>query len=318
MKYIKQFQEHSLYESYIVGDVFPETESKPVVSYCKLQNEVHYDKYIPFNLLDILYANANGEKKVDSAILDPSLGYTPIGLCIAGTGFFGTNEKARWMSLKYMNYTKPETGSLTEQGMYWGNYRTDLNMISNIQTTYNDGTSNGYFTVDYYDSSSQTNKIPSMFNENNKWNTSVLGAVNQYATTDIQGREKTDLILASATSRPTWMTDTSITNESGVGYAPAACCCARYHTLGTNAGDWYLGASGEMCMILVQKTAINAKLAQIAAVYSTDSISSLANSGYWSSTEHNSTDAFCVGILSGRILYYLKSYNYSVVAMLAY
>ena len=319
MKYIKRFQEHSLYEAYIVGDVFPETEGKPVVSYCKLQNEVHFNRYVPtYNLLDILYANVAGEKKVDSTVLDPSLGYTPIGICVAKTGFFGENEPARFMSLKYMNYSTPETGSLTSQGMYWGNYGTDLNMIPNIQVTHNGGTYNGYFDVDYYDSSSQTNKIPSVFDANNEWNTSILGEVNQYSTTDIQGREKTDLILASATSQSTWKTDTSITNESGAGYAPAACCCDRYHTVGTNAGDWYLGASGEMCMIIVQKTAINTKLAQIAAVYSTDCMSSLAANYYWSSTEYNSNCAYYVSAYFGGIGYYYKDNNYIVVAMLAY
>ena len=322
MKYLKHFDGHSLYEAYLVGDVFPETEGSSVVSYCKQQNEVHYNTYIPptYNLLDILYANANGEKKVDSTVLDPSLGYTPIGLCIAGTGFFGENEPARFMSLKYMNYDTPETGSLTSQTMYWGNYGTDLNMITNIQTTHNGGTGNeGYFTVDYYDSSSQTNKIPSMFNENNEWNISVLGAANQYATTDIQGREKTDLILASATSQSTWMTDTSITNESGAGYAPAACCCARYHTIGTKVGDWYLGASGEMCMIIVQKTAINAKLTQIAEVYSTDSIDSLANYAYYSSTEYDSSSAFSVYVYQGGVgNFYGKNMGILVIAMLAY
>ena len=320
MKYLKKFENHTGYEAYLVGSEFPETQGKPTVQFCKLENEVHYNKYIPsYNLLDILYTNANGKKKVDSTVLDPSLGYTPIGLCIAATGFFGENEPARFMSLKYMNYITPETGSLTAQGMYLGNYGTDLNMIPNIQTTHNGGTYVGYFTVDYYDSSSQTNKIPSIFNENNEWNTSVLGAVNQYATTDIQGKEKTDLILASATSQSTWMTDTSITNESGAGYAPAACCCARYHTIGTEAGDWYLGASGEMCMIIVQKTAINAKLAQIAAVYSTDSIRSLANVYYWSSTEYTSNYAFAVNTYFGNVYYGWKDDDSSyVVAMLAY
>lgn len=317
MKYIKRFQEHFLYEAYLLGSIFAETEGKPVVSYCKLQNEVHINKYVPsYNVLDILYANANGEKKVDSTILDPSLGYTPIGLCIAGTGFFGADEKARWMSLKYMNYTTPETGSLTAQGMYWGNYGTDLNMIPNIQTTHNGGNNWGYLTADWI--TGTDNKIPSIFNENNEWNISVLGAVNQYSTTDIQGREKTDLILASATLQSTWMTDTSITNKSGAGYAPAACCCARYHTVGTETGDWYLGASGEMCMIIVQKTTINAKLAQIAAVYSTDSISSLANNDYWSSAEYNSDSAFRIDANFGRIGNANKNYNYNVVAMLAY
>ena len=319
MKYIKRFQEHSLYEAYIVGDVFPETEGKPVVSYCKLQNEVHFNRYVPtYNLLDILYANAAGEKKVDSNVLDPSLGYTPIGICVAKTGFFGENEPARFMSLKYMNYTTPETGSLTSQGMYWGNYGTDLNMIPNIQVTHNGGANYGYFTVDYYDSLSQINKIPSVFDTNNEWNTSILGEVNQYATTDIDGRNKTDLMLASATSQSTWKTDTTITNESGAGYAPAACCCDRYHTVGTNAGDWYLGASGEMCMIIVQKTAINSKLAQIAAVYSTDCMSSLAANYYWSSTEYNSNNAYIVYAYFGNVINYVKNFNYIVVAMLAY
>ena len=319
MKYIKRFQEHSLYEAYIVGDVFPETEGKPVVSYCKLQNEVHFNRYVPtYNLLDILYANAAGEKKVDSNVLDPSLGYTPIGICVAKTGFFGENEPARFMSLKYMNYTTPETGSLTSQGMYWGNFGTDLNMIPNIQVTHNGGANYGYFTVDYYDSLSQINKIPSVFDTNNEWNTSILGEVNQYATTDIDGRNKTDLMLASATSQSTWKTDTTITNESGAGYAPAACCCDRYHTVGTNAGDWYLGASGEMCMIIVQKTAINSKLAQIAAVYSTDCMSSLAANYYWSSTEYNSNNAYIVYAYFGNVINYVKNFNYIVVAMLAY
>ena len=319
MKYLKHFSEHSLYEKYLVGSEFPTTLGKDVVSFCKQQMEVHYNTYVPsYNVLDILYANAAGEKKVDSTILDPSLGYTPIGLCIAETNFFGENEPARFMSLKYMNYTTPETGSLTEQSMYWGNYGTDLNMIPNIETTHNGGTNWGYFTVDYYDSSSQTNKIPSVFDANNEWNTSVLGAVNQYTSTDIQGREKTDLILASATSQSTWMTDTSITNNSGAGYAPAACCCARYHTIGTESGDWYLGASGEMCMIIVQKTAINTKLAQIAAIYSTDSISSLYNGYYWSSTEYDSSRVYSVTTNYGTITYYNKNNGYNVVALLQY
>jgi hypothetical protein len=189
-------------------------------------------------------------------------------------------------------------------------------MIPNIQTTHNGGKNWGYLTADWI--TDTDNKIPSIFNENNEWNISVLGTVNQYAVTDIQGREKTDLILASATSQSTWMTDTSITNESGAGYAPAACCCARYHTVGTETGDWYLGASGEICMIIVQKTTINAKLAQIAAVYSTDSISLLANNKYWSSTEYDSNNAFRVDANDGYVYYNNKYNSYSVVAMLAY
>ena len=38
----------------------------------------------------------------------------------------------------------------------------------------------------------------------------------------------------------------AIINSFNSGYYPAACCCWRYHTLGTNQGDWYLPALGEL------------------------------------------------------------------------
>lgn len=295
----------------------------PHVAYIEETQVVDYKPYVApptvYDFLDILYANSAGQKRVDSTVLDPSLGYTPIGICVAKTGFFGENELARFMSLKYMNYTTPETGSLSAQGMYWGNYSTDLNMIPNIQVTHNGGTSNGYFTVDYYDSSSKKYKIPSIFNENNEWNISVLGAANQYAATDIDGVNHTNALLVSATSQSSWQTYTTITNYRSVGFAPAACCCDRYHTVGTDAGDWYLGASGEMCMIIVQKTAISAKLAQIAAVYSTDCMSSLAADYYWSSTEYSSSNAYIVDPSNGSIYTGSKdSGGNDVVAMLQY
>jgi len=319
MKYLKHFSEHSLYEEYLVGSEFPETEGKPTVSLCKQQNEVHYNTYIAppsYNILDILYANANGEKKVDSTILDPSLGYTPIGICVAKTGFFGENEPARFMSLKYMNYTTPETGSLTVQDMGWGNSGINISTIANIKYTHHGGYNYGYLTTSWQ---TQTySLIPSVFDANNEWNTSVLGTANQYVVTDIDGKNKTDKILATATAQSTWMTDTSITNNSDENYAPAACCCARYHTVGTNAGDWYLGAGGEMSMIVALRNDINTKLAQISAIYSTDCVTSLASHYYWSSTAYDSYNAYYVYTYNGAIGSNYKSIGYYVVAMITY
>jgi len=60
-----------------------------------------------------------------------------------------------------------------------------------------------------------------------------LGTINQYAMTDIDGKNKTEKILATATGQVDWLTDTTIENSSAANYTPAACCCARYHTLGT-------------------------------------------------------------------------------------
>jgi len=114
------------------------------------------------------------------------------------------------------------------------------------------------------------------------------------------------------------MTDTSITNNSNVGYTPAACCCARYHTVGTNAGDWYLGAGGEMSMIVALRDDINTKLTQISAIYSTDCVNSLANNRHWSSTESSTWHAYVVDTDNGDIHNYTKGNNYYVIAMLTY
>jgi hypothetical protein len=73
------------------------------------------------SILDILYSDANGNLSYSSNILAASEGKTPIALCIAPPNFFGANEPARWMSLKYMDITTPEIGSINVQGIYWGN-----------------------------------------------------------------------------------------------------------------------------------------------------------------------------------------------------
>ena len=84
---------------------------------------MHYNPeiIISASLLDILYSDVNGNLSYTSEILPISEGKTPIALCIAGTNFFGVNEPARWMSLKYMNCDTPENGSLTKTNIGWGN-----------------------------------------------------------------------------------------------------------------------------------------------------------------------------------------------------
>ena len=63
---------------------------------------------------------------------------------------------------------------------------------------------------------------------------------------DFNGRHNTELMLELCTGQPNWRTDPKIEANGGKGYAPAAQTCWRYHTPGTNQGDWYLPAGGEM------------------------------------------------------------------------
>jgi len=317
MKYLKEFNNHDAYAAFIVGANF----ITPNVLLCNNEKHVHYNPYIPPvpvpELLDILYSDTNGNLSFTSEVLPVSEGKTPIGLCIAPTGFFGENEKARWMSLKYMNTTTPETGTLSTTSMiYWGNYGTDINTIDNIQITHIGGTNYSYLTAEWI--TGTTDKIPSLFDENNNWNISVLGTVNQYAVTDIDGKNKTDKILATATAQATWQTDTSIIDNSGANYAPAACCCARYHTLGTHAGDWYIGAVGEMSIIVVKRNEINEKLAAINTIYSNDCITNINYGDYLTSTEYNNNSLYLVNTSMGDICSDRKNSRIRSLAILQY
>lgn len=63
---------------------------------------------------------------------------------------------------------------------------------------------------------------------------------------DFNGKSNTEILCARATAQPNWKTDDTIVNDNEGGYYPAACCCWRFHTVGTEHGDWYLPAAGEL------------------------------------------------------------------------
>lgn len=270
-----------------------------------------------YKMMDILYSDIDGKLSVSSDVLPVSEGKIPIGLCIAPTGFFGENEPARFMSLKYMNYTTPEVGSATYQKMFFGSHGTDIDTITNIGYIDKSGLEIGYLTTDW--GQQVDNKIPSVFNENNEYNIYELGTINQYAATDIDGKIKTSKILETATAQPTWKTDQSIINSSDHGYATCACCCARYHTLGTKAGDWYLCSSGELAVLITLKDKINSKLRQINILYPNDSIDNIADQSFWTSTEKTGNYMYYISAQTCRFSYAGKaSPDYASFAMIRY
>lgn len=61
-----------------------------------------------------------------------------------------------------------------------------------------------------------------------------------------EGKEFADILLKASTSQQNWKTASTITRNSTKGYYPASCCCWRYHTIGTNQGDWYLPTQAEL------------------------------------------------------------------------
>lgn len=287
-----------------------------------------YINNFPFNkpkLFDILYSDPQGKLSYASEVLPASLGKIPIALCIAPADFFGTGEKARWMSLKYMNYSSPDTGLTTPQNMVLcGNSYSEPPSYLRSCTYTHMGTNEswGNFTAPWITTSAT--KIPSLVDNDGNWNLSELGNVNTYISTDMDGKNNTNLMLQHATGQQNWRTDQSIENAANSGKFPAVCCCARYHTLGTQPGDWYLGAGGETSIMIYYTPEINAILYQIHEVYPYYCMTQITTESwvYW-------TSSYQFGIRFSDIFFNSNGKNagigydqgnkqFSVIAMLQY
>ena len=133
----------------------------------------------------------------------------------------------------------------------------------------------------------------------------VKGGTN--STSYIGGKWNTQQCLSKATNQD--VICDGVTNNSGTGYSPAACCCVAYSTPGTKPGDWYLPSVGELYQIYANKTAINEKRTAIKG-------SGFHDDYYWSSRENSSNYEYSVYLNNGTIGYYDK-YNKSVLGFLA-
>ena len=129
-------------------------------------------------------------------------------------------------------------------------------------------------------------------------------------TSYIGGKWNTQQCLSKATNQDQYICD-GVTNNSGTGYSPAACCCVAYSTPGTKPGDWYLPMPGELYQIYANKTAINEKRTAIKGSGFSES------DYYWSSREESSNFEYSVNLYGGSINYYYKDSNLYVLGFLA-
>ena len=121
--------------------------------------------------------------------------------------------------------------------------------------------------------------------------------------------------------QPDWRTTEEIYNYYNYSQSsPACCCCWRYHTLGTNQGDWYLPACGELAIIAVQQSEINEILTSINTIYPNDCFASLYTERYpvINILESGSSYSFYINFSNGNIGIDMIYRNYyAVLAMLS-
>ena len=286
-----------------------------------------------------------------STDLFPLEQYTPIGVVVVPASHTDDGT-ARVISLVSMDYNNPDNGNTDGHvGMLWGGYNSDISTLPNltrqpyISTDYRNISGEqqllGWTGTGHYLVSDYFNTYPNPYDEGTYYRTGTTssgghaipspyltgGGKNEiYHNTsntgnilaDMDGKGNTEKILAVDNGRSTdWQTAVTITNTGDNSRIhPSAQCCWRYHTVGTQQGDWYLPSAGELGYLASRWKAIN------------NSIDKLVSSGFvalvlpvsyrcWSSTEYSRSDAVLLLFLSNYayldyndkdITYYVRSF----------
>ena len=270
--------------------------------------------------------------------------YTPIGI-VAVPSSHTEDGRPRIVSLADMNYNTPDIGSVTErQKISWGGYNytvTDLPTKSQfpyLSSLTEDGlviynTNLCYLPSDAFSGrtdnplnslegfySDYSYKMCSPYKEDGSkepryFDTSNTGNV----LADFDGKSNTEKILAVDNSNSTtWQTATTIDNSTNNQYVhPAAQCCWRHHTEGTQQGEWYLPSAGELGYALARQGSIDLAINTLNTQYSTTLGIQFNTSHYWSSTQYSSLYTLRMGFESGSVSSYYKNATTYVRAFLA-
>ena len=288
------------------------------------------------NLADAVFYDSNSNSFITmspdeiTGVID---GYTPIGVVVipASHDVYGTGE-CGIMSLAEMNYTTPDVGSSSYLSMYWGGKGTDTSLPNLDKVNLVDGTTanSGYLPSDQFTGATSldgvskyyttSNNAPSPFNadgsRNEAYYTTAYSTAN--ALSDFDGVGNTAVLTELATGQSDWKTATAITNDDNAAYYPAACCAWRFHTTGTDQGQWYLPACGEFGYVVNRISAINTTINKVLSVYSSVVAVAVRTSDYyWSSSECSATNARGLRTRNGYVYVNYKDYaSYYVRAFL--
>lgn len=320
-------------------------ESKDIMIY---QKRPPYQVISPSESVATDYAFYNG-KEVVIVRNDESLdlteipeSWTPIGIVVVpGTHDVYGDGSCGVMSLKPMNCSTPTTGGTSEQLIDWGDYGTDISSLPNSSELPVGNTENGIPTgqagysslpsdkfddyqclhdTDVYYHYDESNRSPSPYLTDGSRNpgyyqtTSPSSSNNGFA--DFDGKGNTDKIIAQRGTKDysSWKPGSNTTETD----YPAASCCDMFYTDGTQQGDWYLPAMGELGYIMPPLSRINEAIAKILNAYGSSVGIALDTKlhGYWSSSENDKYDAYRVSLITGSVGGNVKHYGNYVRAWL--
>lgn len=199
----------------------------------------------------------------------------------------------------------------TERNRNWGYMPSDSYHAGYKGSTENNSSDK---TAHWYNGMGAYNRLPSAYTNrlerNPLYGRGADGSQSSFLS-DYNGKQNTQHILNYETYQALWETDETIENIVDYGHFPAACCCARFHTEGTEQGDWYLPAAGELGCLMPRFSIIQAALKKVASVSSAVAVPLNENGSYWSSSEGYEYYAYYLYAFNGDMNGYGKgSYGY--------
>ena len=267
----------------------------------------------------------------------PASRYTPIGVVVIpnshdvyGDGSCGV------MSLMEMHCSVPTTGSTYSQSMQFGVFGTDISSLFNLNQVPIGNTENGiptnqltdgYLPSDgfhatqclhdndvFYQNNAGDMTVPSPYLTDGSRNpgyyqiTSPLSTNNCLA--DFDGRGNTDKIITQRGNKD--YTSWKPTKNAGDDY-PSASCCDMFYTNGTQQGDWYLPAIGELGYLVLVGYKTNETIKNIRSTYGSSTGSTVSsNYSYSSSSEFDGENIIITSIADGHVAKrYKNSTNYT-------
>lgn len=269
----------------------------------------------------------------------PTDRYTPIGVVVIpnshdvyGDGSCGV------MSLVEMDWNTPDTGGVSTNGLLFGHYGNDIQGLSNLNKIpiIGNGTSvgdtdskiiasqskaalpsDGFTTVqcphdtDVYYESDTNYQSPSPYFTDNRRNPAYYQTTSPSSTSnclaDFDGKSNSKILQNLATAQSGWKTDYIITNSSMSNYLPAVCCCWRYHADGTQQGDWYLPAMGELGYIMPSVDRINSAITNLQNIYEVTAYTNLRSTNHLSSSNYSTVSVRILRISDGLVLSGMKN-----------
>ena len=272
----------------------------------------------------------------------PSNRYVPIGIVVVpGTHNVYGDGSCGVMSLMEMNCDTPSAGSTSGSPIYWGVRSTNISGLRDLDQVPTGNTSNGiptdqdswaYLPSDkfsgtqcahdtdaYYNSSPY---IPSPYLTDGSRNPGYYQisspSSSSNALADFDGIGNTEKIITQRGTKDynSWKPGRIIEADY-----PAASCCDMFHTEGTQQGDWYLPACGELGYIMPPFNKINEAIDKVRTAYGLSVGVRLeldTTRGYCSSTEHSSNRIYRVLAFTGYVVDNNKYFGNYVRAFLRF